>query len=257
MDDSEVGLAEAPIVNPAFRWSFSQWESYNECPFRWKCQSVLKLPRSPAGPAAARGLEMHDRAENYIKGERDHLDPEPSLRFGDRPPALIHPRYIPILDEFRHHPNGARHTELKIAFDEDWHLVPKNDPKASCIMVFDAVRSGGAWSGLGKGEHDGQVWVGEWKSGKFKATHADQRKMYAMGALKYFYADKVTATTFYLEDTHPPQALTAEARHFVVLTDMWSHRRDLMRRDQICAPRPGMYCRWCDYSASKGGPCKF
>lgn len=243
-----------------FRWSFSQWENYQECPQRWKFQSVMRLPRSPAGPAAARGLDMHDRAERYIKGEID--DPNaPELlagkSFGDKSPAIIARKYIPILDEFRYHANGSMYTEHRLGFDMEWHLTSPVHKWSSCIMVLDAVRSGGAWQGAERGVDDGVVRIGEWKSGKPKETHADQRKMYAIGGLREFIAERVEVTTYYLEDTAPPQRFTASASAYPKLTAMWSERRDLMIRDKMCAPRPGHYCRWCDYRASNGGPCKF
>ncbi len=241
-----------------FRWSFSQWENYQECPFRWKCQSILKLPRTPAGPAAARGIHMHDRAEKYIKGEIDDPNDFPEeLRFGNKTPAIIAKKYIPILDEFKTHPNGARHTEYKLGFDADWFLTAAVSPSASCIMVLDAVRSGGAWEGQEAGVDDGIVRVAEWKSGKPKDTHGDQRKMYAIGGLKAWMAERVEVTTYYLEDTAPPQRFTATASAYPKLTALWSERRDLMMRDEMCSPRPGYYCSWCDYAASKGGPCRF
>lgn len=249
------------VDNQVFRWSFSQWESYTQCPAKWKYQSILRLPRAPAGPAAARGSDLHDRVENYIKGD-NHLE---NLLHGDSrkaaeigyEPAKVHPRYIPIIDEFRTHPNGARYTEYKLAFDHEWYLVPHTLSTAACIMVLDAVRAGGAWVGPEKGTDDGLVRIGEWKSGKPKDTHSEQRKMYAMGGLKAWLADRVEVTTYYLEDTAPPARFTASATAFPKLTSLWSERRDLMIRDKMCAPRPGFYCRWCDYAASKGGPCKF
>lgn len=251
----------AEPVNKVFRWSFSQWEAYNQCPFKWKCQSVLKLKRSPPGPAAARGLDLHDRVEGYIKGTKSVED---LLTRGDRDvaslgysPAVVHPKYIPIFDEFRNHPNGAVHTEYKLGFDNEWFLTSPISRQASCIMVLDAVRAGGAWQGSEKGVDDGVVRIGEWKSGKPKDTHGDQRKMYAIGGLKAWMADRVEVTTFYLEDTAPPQRFTASASAYPKLTAMWSERRNLMIRDEMCAPRPGFYCRWCDFAASKGGPCKF
>jgi hypothetical protein len=247
-------------MNKVFRWSFSQWESYQQCPAKWKYQSVLRLPRTPPGPAAARGLDLHDRVENYIKGalpldnllsdNRDHNE----LGFE---PATVARKYIPIFEEFRTHPNGARHTEYKLGFDEEWLLTSPTSPRASCIMVLDAVRSGGAWSGPERGLDDGIVRIAEWKSGKPKDTHADQRKMYAIGGLKAWLADRVEVTTYYLEDTAPPQKFVASASAWPKLTALWSERRDLMMRDEMCAPRPGYYCRWCDYASSKGGPCKF
>ena len=250
---------EVAAVKKTFRWSFSQWENYDQCPFRWKCTSVLKLPRTPAGPAAARGIHMHDRAEQYIKGELD--DPNSpdvmNVMFGDKKPAVVHPRYIPILDEFKHHVNGARHTEYKLGFDSEWYLNSAVSKYTSCVMVLDAVRSGGAWQGAQAGMDDGVVRIGEWKSGKPKDTHADQRKMYAIGGLKAWLADRVEVTTYYLEDTAPPARFVATASAYPKLTALWSERRDLMIRDEMCAPRPGFYCRWCDFAASKGGPCRF
>lgn len=245
-------------MSEVFRWSFSQWETYNQCPAKWKYQSVLKLPRSPAGPHAARGTDLHDRTEAYIKGDlpMSSVVERAGKTFGDLTQAVAHPKYMPVLDEFKDHPNGARYTELKIAYTHDWRLVPQNDPEASCIMVFDAVRVGGAWQGVDKGRDDGLVRVGEWKSGKPKDTHGDQRKMYALGALMYWPCTSVEVTTYYLEDTAPPARLTASHTAQEKLKALWSGRRDLMIRDEIAAPRSGWYCRYCDYRASAGGPCK-
>lgn len=245
-------------VNKVFRWSFSQWETYNSCPAKWKYQSVLKLPRTPPGPAAARGLFMHDQVERYIKGEIDDPNVFPAgLMFGDKSPAQVHPKYIPILDEFRRHTNGARHTEYKLGFDAEWFLTSPVSRHASCIMVLDAIRSGGPWAGIGRDVDTGVVRIGEWKSGKPKDTHADQRKMYAIGGLKAWMADRVEVTTYYLEDTAVPQRFTATASAYPKLTALWSERRNLMMRDEICAPAPSWGCRWCDYRASAGGPCRF
>lgn len=248
-------------MSEVFRWSFSQWEAYNQCPAKWNFQSRLKLPRSPAGAPAQRGLDLHDRVENYIEGRNpasDLLESGPGVRQGiEFVRATVHPKYIPIFDEFKNHPNGARHTEYKLGFDKDWYLTSPNHKEASCIMVLDAVRSGGAWQGKEKGKDDGVVRIGEWKSGKPKDTHADQRKMYAIGGIKTWLADRVEVTTYYLEDTAPPQRFVASASAYPKLIALWSERRDLMMRDEMCAPRPGFYCRWCDYAASKGGPCKF
>jgi hypothetical protein len=220
---------------PIFRWSFSQWESYQQCPARWNYQSRLKLPRTPPGPAAARGLRIHDGVEKYIINESDELPPE------------VAKRYIPIIEEFKHHENGDRHVEKKLAFDNDWSICSPRDPNASCIGVLDAVRLC----------NDNVLHIAEWKSGKPKDTHGDQRKLYATFGLVHWRAPEVRVTTYYLEDTAPPAQLYVKESALPKLTELWGTRRDLMERDQICAARPGYYCSWCDYSAAKGGPCPF
>ena len=225
---------------PTFRWSFSQWETYQSCPQKWKFQSIMKLPRQPPGPAAARGSEIHATVENYITGgDQSVLHP------------AIHSKYIPVLDSFRDHPNGDRHTEKKLAFDPGWFLCAPQSRFAACVAVLDAVRYGHV---------DGvkTVFIGEWKSGKPKETHVDQRKLYAMFGMRAWMADRVEATTYYLEDTAPPERLVlASPSGYEKLKALWQSRIDEMRTNEICAPRPGYHCNWCDFSKRKGGPCQF
>jgi hypothetical protein len=244
------------VVTPSFRWSFSQFETYNSCPAKWKFQNVLKLPRSAPGPAAARGLDMHDRAEKYIKGEislEECQYGDPTKSFGDKKPAKIHEKYIPILDAYRDHPTGDKGCEKKLAFTDGWYLTGSKDPKAACIAVLDAYRFIRPHTTV-----TGVLEIGEWKSGKPKDTHSDQRKLYAMFGYKAFLADEVRVTTFYLEDTAPPERLVLKSQSgFDKLAAMWDSRIQTMRGDQICAPKPSFGCNWCDFAKSKGGPCQF
>lgn len=234
----------------SFRWSFSQWETYNECPAKWKYKSVLKLPTQPPGPAAARGLSMHDRCEQYIKSEIDVerlVYGDPTKMFGNKKEAVIKEKYVPILDTFRNHPNGDRYTEHRMGFDDEWYLAGTTSSTRWCLGVLDAVRC------EGKTLH-----IGEWKSGQPKDTHADQRKLYALfGLRKWLFVEEVLVTTYYLEDTGPPQRLAVKPSAEEKLRALWNGRVEQMQSDKICAPRPGQGCRWCDFASSKGGPCKF
>lgn len=235
-------MSESMNTKPPFRWSFSQWESYNQCPAKWNFQSKLRLPRKPPGPAAARGLQMHSTVEEYIKGA------DPSVLHPD-----INKKYIPILDAFRNHPNGDRHTEYKMAFDSEWYLCGPTSKYAACVAVLDATRY------LKPKSFDrGVLEIAEWKSGRPKDTHSEQRKLYAMFGMRAWRADEVTVTTYYLEDTAPPQRLkVATESGFEKLKAIWQDRISTMQRDEMCAPRPGVHCRWCDYAKSQGGPCQF
>ena len=233
----------------SFRWSFSQWETYNQCPAKWKYKSVLKLPSLPPGPAAARGLSMHDRVERYIKSEiavEESLAGDAAERFGSKKAAQIDPSYLPVLDSFRNHPNGDRYTEHRLGFDNEWYLTGGVSKTAWCIGVLDAARN-----------IDGVVHVGEWKSGQPKDTHGDQRKLYALFALRRWITSEVQVTTYYLEGTAPPQRLVVKPSAEEKLKELWNNRVAQMQSDQICAPKPNEGCRWCDYAKSKGGPCPF
>ncbi len=226
-----------PILQPVkLRWSFSQWETYNSCPAKWKFGSVMKLPRKGPGPAAARGLEIHASVENYIKT-------------GDR--AVLHgavkDKYIPVFEELRSHENGDMHLEKKLGFDVDWTLSPPAAKTTACIAILDGVRF----------RNDGVVQVYEWKSGKPKDTHGDQRKLYALISFIAWKATKAEATTYYLEDTEVPQKLSISASGAEKLKTLWDGRIAMMLRDEFCAPKPSFGCNWCDFSKKKGGPCRF
>lgn len=233
------------------RWSFSQWETYNACPAKWNYQSVQKLPRKPPGPAAARGLKIHDTVENYIQGRID----------ADGVHDAVKGKYLSVFDSFRNHPNGERHTELKLGLDRDWGVSLVGDcaitsKKPWCIMVFDAVRVGGAWCPPGT-SGESIAYIGEWKSGKPKDTHVDQRKLYILGAFARWNVAEVHATTYYLEDTETPQRTVAKASAVDKLKSLWGGRVEQMERDNILAPKPSYQCNRCDYGRKQGGPCQF
>lgn len=234
------------------RWSFSQWEAYNQCPQKWNFASVQKLPRKPSGPAAARGTDMHDRVEGYITGQINEerlVWGDTTMRFGSKKPAIVNRKFVPMLNTFRDHPNGDRYAELKLSFDDEWYLAGSvANKEAWVIAVLDAAKV-----------LDGVVDIGEWKSGQPKDTHADQRKLYALAGLrKWVGCSEVRVTTYYLEDTAPPQRIVVKPTAEEKLKDLWKGRVERMVEDKICAPRPGDYCRWmCDFAASKGGPCVY
>lgn len=239
------------MSNKSFRWSFSQWETYDACPAKWKYRSVLKLPGLPAGPAAERGTQIHGTIEDYICMRVNTVH------------AAVHEKYLQIFNTFRDHPNGERYCELSFAVNPEWtHYLPTlASGQGGVRMVLDAVRVGDGFKGPFSARKTPLVVdIGEWKSGKPKETHGDQRKLYVLGAmLRWPHADEYIATTHYVENTAPSQRLKVKntAENKEKLVTLWDKRILTMQRDQICAPRPGMQCNWCDYAKKKGGPCVF
>ena len=235
---------------PTFRWSFSQWETYHQCPAKWKFRYRMRLPGLPAGPAAARGTECHKRVDNYVMGLDDRVEVLMQGRDTHHDgyvPATISPKYLPVINAFKHHENGDVGAEKKLGLDVDWKPHPPTSPCASVIGVLDAYRF----------TNDGILHIGEWKTGKPKDTHSEQRSLYALFGLTHWLPKEVYVTTYYLENTADPVRLKATPEAEGRLIDKWQGRVDTMRGDSMCAPRPGFYCKWCDYSKAKGGPCEF
>lgn len=235
---------------PTFRWSFSQWETYQACPAKWKFRYRMRLPGLPPGPAAARGTQAHKRVDNYIMGVDSSLH---NLLIWNTVseegyfPAAIDKRYLPVINAYRDHENGDKGAEKKLGLDVNWKPHPPTSPCASAIGVLDAYRF----------TNDKILHVAEWKTGQPKDTHADQRSLYALFGLTHWLPDEVYVTTYYLEHTADPVRLKATPDALPRLIDKWQGRIDQMRNDEMCAPRPGFYCKWCDYSKTRGGPCQF
>lgn len=232
-----------------FKWSFSSWGAYNTCPAKYKFKYEQKLKGLPPGPAAARGIEIHDSIDQYIANESPNLE---SLHS-----AIDQSYMLPIMEVLRDHPNGERHTELPLYLTAEWEDTIK--AFRWCTMILDAVRFGGDWRVKdGSDPHHNIVTIYEWKSGSPKDDHKDQRSLYALGALtRWQHAEEARVKTIYVEGKHPPSQLTVKRSGREKLIKIWQDRVDLIQRDQIKAPRPGMYCRWCDYAKDRGGPCQF
>jgi hypothetical protein len=220
------------------RWSFSQWDTYNSCPAKWKYKYVDKLPDMPTGPAAERGTLIHSTVEAYIE------------TCGATPlHEAVKPKYVGIFENYMlKAANAEVGLEKKIAFDYMWFPVEPGSPKAWAVMIFDAVAV----------LPTGEIRIGEWKSGKPKVTHPDQLDLYMLGSLLHWKdAPRVTATTHYLEATAPCSEQRMERLGIPLWQDIWRGRVEVMERDKTCAPHPGLGCNWCGYSKRRGGPCGF
>lgn len=211
-----------------FRWSFSQWETYHQCPAKWNYRSVQKLPDMPTGPAAARGSLIHDTVEKYIKGADVGVLHE-----------AIKPKYVSVFDEFR----ACQSVKCE---DETKREVESIVPGTVAVTIFDVSRGA-----------DCRMWIGEWKSGKPKPTHPDQRSLYALSALTLPGVGRVEVTTYYLEDTGKPETTMLDADTAEPVRMVWQQRIEQMQGDAFCAPKPGMHCNWCGYAKKRGGPCQF
>lgn len=217
--------------------SFSKWALYNRCPAWWHYEVTIGS-KQPPGPAAARGLEIHNSIENYI-----------NKHSGPMPTGLLHeavkPDYADVFEEFRMHENGDVYAEKKVSITLDGKR--RVSEKDGFLGYLDAVRLC----------NDNTLHIGEWKSGKPKDDHRYQRELYALFGLVTWRPTQVTVTTHYVEATAPSAALTVKESAIDKLLARWQLRYEMVQEDTKWAPAPGFYCAWCPFSARNGGPCKF
>lgn len=92
-------------------WSFSSLMVFETCPYRTKLERLDKVPDNTPRPAADRGTQIHQEAEDYVtgKGQLTH-----NLRhFNDDLAALR-----------AHHATGRVVCEEEWGFDRDWNVAP-------------------------------------------------------------------------------------------------------------------------------------
>jgi hypothetical protein len=188
--------------------------------------------KPPQSEAAARGTGIHEMVEQYVRGDDVEL------------PAQAE-RHIEILETYRN--DITTKSEYKLYFDKHWNSIDRDDRENRWfVAVLDAVR-----------RDLNQVHIAEWKSGREYDEHRYQREIYAFCALRHWEeCDEAHATTHYVDGKAEDKKLimmrTAEDRMF----DTWTARIETMEKDQVHAPRPGNYCRWCHYSKiHHGGTC--
>lgn len=224
-------------------WSFSRWAMYEECPLKTKLRHIDKLaPKVPPDRKAMdRGTDIHKLAEDYTLGTLKKLPPELKL----------------FKQEFLQARKAKDvKVELELAFDRGWNVCDWKDWNRAWVRIkIDlAVKVRKVLK------------VVDHKTGRLKTTeYGPQLELYALGGLlEDSKVDTVKTELWFLDQGEivpdakaEPLAGIYHRSDLSSLKKKWEIRVAPMLNDTQFAPRPGNYCRWCDYSAKKGGPCKF
>lgn len=211
-------------------WGYSKLEIFEQCPQKFKFQFIDKLPQ-PGSPAMERGSKMHENIESYLNGWVPELIPE-CQSFQEAIDALRGEQF---------------QAEQAIGLDKDWNKLPDWFHKDTWIRAkADAMYT-----------KNNSLVVIDFKSGKYRIPSTDQIELYAIvGGALYPEVKKVTAEYWFLDtgEVYPRVYTQAE---LLALRKKFEKRVAPMYVNTNWAPRPSMECRWCPYSKTKGGKCKY
>ena len=253
-----VGRKTAPgtKVKPPTSWSFSRYGDYKTCPLKFKLKHLDKISE-PKSDAMQRGIDAHNQAEAYVKGEVKVLDP---ILVGlksefDAMRKLYKAKKFPMI------------VEDNWAFDVNWDETQWNNWADCWVRIkLDAAHYTSA----------NEMMVTDWKTGKpndFKnAEYMEQLELYAVSALLMSAAgDELrvrvrlgfteTGDIIYPMDSKG-QEIVYMRKDLVKLKKLWDDRVRPMMSDTTFAPRANNTCKWCWFGQSKaklGGPglCKY
>ena len=221
---------------PITAWSFSRWDKHNTCPLKFKLEVVDKLP-THRGAAMERGDRIH-------KAIAAHLQAPETKPVPDDIKANAH--IISELDTF-----DNKLVEQQWGFDRSWQPAG----------WFSKVKGHETWLrsilDVAVLYDDMSCCVIDWKSGKPRGTHDDQMELFAVSVFCHTpVVVSVETRLVYLDEDHQETA-NFDARDKDKLIAKWERKVAPMFEDTEYLPRPGEHCRFCDFSRSKGGQCRY
>ncbi len=223
-------------------WGFTRWKDYEKCPAFAKYKHVMKIT-----------------PQHEIKNE--HIDHGNTVhQLGAHVVRGVLKKFPKELGSFEQEFKDLRQNKAKAedewAFNSKFETVDWFAKECWLRIKVDACylrQERGARSIM----HT-KAKIVDYKTGKIHAEeHADQRGLYALGAF-YMYPDiaEVVVEHWYI-DSGEIEDDTFKRADLPKLESKWRQRTRAIMADTSFAPRPGSYCRWCDYSKAKKGPCKF
>lgn len=230
-------------------WSFSRWETYEQCPLRFKLKNIDKQ-REPSSPVLDRGTDIHKLAEDYVLSAKPLALPEyvDKARGGN----VISP-YQHFEKELKHLRDNKAYVEQDWGFRNDWSWNGRNDwfgsdvwfrAKADACVVYD----------------DDTALLVDWKTGKKYEKNELQVQLFSLSALMRFpNVNEVDTRLWYVDAPDGDNEIDATyyRKDVPALQKDWGKRIKPMFADQKFPPKPNAKCRFCHFRKENGGPCRF
>jgi hypothetical protein len=216
-------------------WSYSRKSTYEDCPKQFWFSYVEGIPSfRPPSPAASRGTDIHQKAEDYLNGKMAIYPKELQKVAG-------HAMKLKSL--------GAK-PEGKTCVNQKWEIVEWDDPLGYYRGVLDVMYT----------QNDGKdVHIEDWKTGQIYDSHPKQMEEYvSIGAAIYPKAERYITRLIYIDQgivTPEKITLAERIRPIRLLLDAGIENAET---DTIFEERPApKKCDWCNYAKKYGGPCKY
>jgi len=218
------------MTNFTDAWGFTKLSVFEECKAKFKYQFMDKLD-SGGSPAMERGSKMHDNIEAYLNGWTPDLLPE-NMEFKENLDSLKTKNYK---------------AEQALGFDKGWMKLPTWFGKDVWLRVkMDASYI--------EDDHGHAI---DFKSGKYRVPSIDQVEIYAIGLYSANPALKEVTAQFWFLDTGEVYTKNYTAAELIKLREKYERRVVPMYTTTEWVENPSMGCRYCPYSKTKGGPCKY
>lgn len=219
-------MAEQQLLK---RWSYSLWQGWKACAFR-VYRTKLCGDREPTNQWLERGIMVHSKAEQFLKGNIPNVPKE--LANLSKAYANLK-RAKPIVEEFW-------------GVDRKWKLSDRN---SWVVMKMDAALAPSKLT-------DKMLFIQDLKTGRQYESHAEQASLYATIGIERFPDAKGVEVEFWYEngDVWP---LTYTLDQLNKLKKTWTKRGEEIMAETKFLPNPSMdNCKYCFVRSDRGGVCK-
>lgn len=216
-------------------WSYSRWGVYDKCKLKAKYKIIDRVP-TETSPAMERGNDVHSSAENYIHAECGGTLHEALI--GWEADFLVMWSEIEEANEWG--------VEEQWAFTNTWERTEWFAPD-----VWVRIKQDVYWYRAKTG------WTVDYKTGKIREDeHEEQAELYAVGMyVKFPHLISVEVAFWYI-DQEVIHSYEYKKKDLVKLLKKWNNRGKEITTAVNFPAEPGVHCRWCDFRASNGGPCR-
>lgn len=238
-------------------WSFSRYSDYARCPAfaKYKHLDKVKTPEMvkkeqdeasgaiPESPMT-RGARVAAATDKYL-----------SKRTAKLPIELM-----PLAQTYRDlRKLGNLSVEQGWGFTRDWRPCSPTDWNNCWLRVKIDVAYIEEAKGVGDILHIKDNKTGQFRENK-NVEYEEQLNLYGTAGLAYMpTVVKVTTQLLYsdLGAVYPVKPKEFTVKQLPGMQAKWEKRVRPMFNDTRFAPKPGYYCRYCEFSKAKGGPCRF
>jgi hypothetical protein len=216
--------------------SFSSLSNFEKCPWHLYLTKIEKCP-DVAGPAAQRGTEIHDKAENYITGKT--IDDE-------IPKELV--KFETLFKDMRsRYSDGAIHVEEDWGFTRDWEKTGYYAKDVWLRMKLDALDM----------ESPTSAQVYDWKTGrKFgnEVKHGQQALLYVIGTFALFPELEYIKSNMVYTDKGEIMTTGYSRDQAMLFFDRFNLRFNQATTCIDFKPTPNATsCRWCPHAKVQEG----
>jgi len=220
-------------------WSFSRWRDFKKCPAYSSWKYLEKLSDGGTNAAMERGTQIHKLAEDHTNGKLKRLPKELGL----------------FKEDFTRLRKYKAQAEDSWTFDAAWGECAWNDWNNAWLRVkVDAFYTDPKTM---------TMYVIDHKTGSLRMQKEEeyrlQLELTTVAAFKRFpEIEQVASQLWYIDEgvIYPEEAEPVGRDQEAKLTKVWEKHAAQMLNATSFPMKPNDECRWCDFRASKGGPCR-